>query len=378
MIKIFLAYIIIFNFFVQAETLQPQDETNSNMTELLDRYFKNREIIDKLKDQLIKKKALYEKTNTFWDKLWSPQKTKEILKSIEDEINQLQKELELKKSENEKIETVNVWVHSTSGKSYFQLGSVSSRMCPVKAYGEYQFFEDFWDISFFLGVNEIQDADRIRSLYVSQNNPYIKKCLENVEEGIEVKVDGSYSEICKKVDWWIDEYRGSPKKYTLSKQNDLIVLTTSVSFHYKGDPKNRSKTFELANGALPCIKNFFAKHGIILNLTFKDSDDKETSHLKSDLDINLWDYYRKVNSENWSFLHIPTESDFEKKNCGIFIHELSHNLGLKDTYPNPDCPDREVGDDVDDIMYSANIRSTENLKFTDQAIKELLAPLCEK
>jgi len=353
-------------------------QSNVENTKILDEYFNNLERIAMLKSEIIRNEKLYQETNTLWDKIWSPSKTKKVLDEIRNYLTELKSELDLKEGMVKETEKIMVWVEGGDKKSLKQLSRVDSKTCSVLVGEEYKFFKEYEDLDKFLKEEYKEDefnSDLLRIEYVSQHNPYIKKCLDKVENSREIKVDETVNNLCKKVSWLPDKYEKIPKKYSLSKEGGKIVLRTSITFEYKGIAKDRFNTFDLVKKNIPCVSSFFAKHGIRLDLKIFDRNDMNNSVTKTDHNINLWDYYPPKDKENnWSVLSDPKLG--EKDLCGTLIHDLSNRLGLKDKYPNPDCPDREIGD-REDIMYTSGSIDHNYLRFKKEDIEALLAPLCD-
>ena len=123
------------------------------------------------------------------------------------------------------------------------------------------------------------------------------------------------------------------------------------------------------------MANFFAKHGIKLDLTFYE-ETGFSDWWNCDHSINLHSHYGRATSGNW-VTHRTAGIDLDEEGrCSLFLHELGHRLGLPDTYPDPDCPDRPRIGPEDDIMNNSWL-GADNTKLYPYAIKELLGELCE-
>ena len=217
--------------------------------------------------------------------------------------------------------------------------------------------------------------------HYAQKNEYIRNCLENKNEGDSVESDYDSKFVCRK-NKRAPLWGTSPVNYNVYKKNKRINIDISIYFNYKGN-KNRDRALELARDTLPCIRNFFAKHGIKINLKIREK--YVFSFLRGALGeawdadhfINLHDEIRYADTANWSLypLMVGYENSLEFR-CGLFIHELSHRLGLNDTYPDPDCPDRKRIAPLGEIMSGVGLFGVSKSIFNPIEIKQMLAPLC--
>ena len=197
----------------------------------------------------------------------------------------------------------------------------------------------------------------------------ISSCLNSISEGKKVEHSGFFWQLCEKDKWaFIDYKQGARAKYSIQKREGQIVIKTNIYANYQG--KSRARALRTIRETIPCVKNFYARHGIKLDLTITD--------YKSGYDyaVNFHDSFDRSNHKNWAIYwdYLPlTKSD----RCYIYTHELGHLLGLPDTYPITACPDREIGP-YNDIMRERILYNMHYFKLYPYAIKTLLRPLCEK
>ena len=206
----------------------------------------------------------------------------------------------------------------------------------------------------------------------AKDGDYLQLCLNNLPEGKIKKISDKVSYTCN-----IKKNIGgsSNRKYTLKKVNGQMVISTSIYFNYLGAAGQKADRFKKAQSAKKCMKDFFRRHGLVLDITFKGEKD---SHNKHDCDhtVNLHDNMDREDAKNWATLSRGGRTLTSDERCGTYIHELLHNFGLPDTYPDPKhCPDRDTIHDRDSIMACFDCK---NAKIYDEHLKMLLWPICSR
>lgn len=207
---------------------------------------------------------------------------------------------------------------------------------------------------------------------------YISRCMDRVQEGesLAIKSDcKSNRSVCNRKE---GIYPCSPVGYDLQKKDGLITIKTDLFFEFKGESEQREKSYQELEEVKTCMRSFFAGHGINLQVNFvtpKEGDSSLTdlrNKLSCHHTVNLHHTYPRDTASNWA-VQGKAERDVTTR-CGVFIHELSHLLGLHDTYPEKKCPDRKIIRDDDDIMNNS-IRPFRS-RFYSQDIEQMLSPLC--
>lgn len=224
---------------------------------------------------------------------------------------------------------------------------------------------------------EQADEEKKKVAFHAEQNPYIKQCLKDVAEGTVKEDNSSWSAICKKVDWWPDTYQRGTKSHRVKKKNGRIVLETSLYFTFKGEEEDREESFKKLQSAKSCMKQFYAKQGIDLEITFYEESGFKDWY-SCDHTANLHKTTDRANSDNWSSHGASNPNMNDSNRCALYVHELNHKLGLGDTYVDPDCPDRDPINPTDDIMNAGSHSRIEDKRLYPDALKKILGVLCGK
>ena len=155
-----------------------------------------------------------------------------------------------------------------------------------------------------------------------------------------------------------------------------MVLETSFYLNYTGNKSRQKVAFAKVRQTIPCMQDFYARHGIKLSLTIKGDGQSDESDC-CDHSINLHDQFDRVDSSNWAINQTVGTILTPETRCTLYLHEMNHRLGLDDTYSDPDCPDREKIMPGFDIM-AAGFPYPDFHVLYPYAIDELLGPLCGK
>jgi hypothetical protein len=344
----------------------------------LDRYYHLKKKDRKLLSKWMDRQALISETNSVWNHFWIHSSTQKIL----DKLLQKQKEALAKmktiKNEIEKLEKtleVQAWTYQMGSlKKINTLIGITDHIntCPGQPEGSYQLFSS--DKAFEVWNKADGDLDKKVAYYAAKDN-YISGCIEKAQSNTSIDVVRPTFDLCRKIEWLPVSARGRIGKYQLKKSNGQITLSSSLYFSYEGNEKNKTEAFKRLSAAKSCMMNFYARHGIKLDITFKKESGVK-DWWSCDHSINLHDNYKRANSNNWTTHKTIGKTLTPEDVCSVFLHELGHKFGLPDTYPDPDCPDRKQVMPRDDIM-SGSWAGADNTKLYPLHIVNLLSPLCE-
>ena len=218
----------------------------------------------------------------------------------------------------------------------------------------------------WININH-DDLDR-KAIYYAQQNNYLKECIRLNEK--ESKIIGYQSRHICKENPPPPLFYSSPVSYKSYIKSGVMYIDTLLCFSYKGEEKDEKDAFSIVRETIPCVQNFFARHGIKLNIAMKKFPNPDCQSR-----INLHRFHPRNNALNWSTHQNQGSVNFNR-NCSLYAHETLHSLGVRDTYPDPDCPDRKLGE-LDDIMRDNNL-SINELNLYPYAIETMIKPLCEE
>ena len=225
-------------------------------------------------------------------------------------------------------------------------------------------------------LNEEDNLNQKVDDYASENS-YISNCIDRVPDGKEIHYSKLFNaDVCRKILSFFDYKRVTSVKYTLLKREGRIVIKTSIYANYRGSLFNREKALKDIRETVPCIKDFYARHGIKLDLTIREGNNP-LDWIQSDHFINFYDSFHRPRAKKWAIYVTHGKNILTKDTrCRLFVHELGHSLGLNDTYPDTDCPDRKHIMPRNDIMSAGKNSNIHYTKLYPYAIEKLLKPLC--
>lgn len=181
------------------------------------------------------------------------------------------------------------------------------------------------------------------------------------------------------VSWIADGVFGWQKvPYQLKSQGDTIRLSTTLRLDYPDvrTVAERESLQQRMDGVLPCMKDFFSKHGIDLDLKFEHNAPgaRFSRNFGSESIVNIRENGNRgstYNNSNWAF---SLDGNVLQNACLTMVHELGHLLGLKDEYADPQAPYRKPGPD-DSVMKRCHCPSHE-VKFNTKHLKQILGAAC--
>ena len=343
----------------------------------LDNYYTLEQEVAKLRAQFRDNQGLISEHNTTSNHFWSPSSTKKILDRLHKDQDRILKEMKPKVEEMRRLEQsleVKAWTYrfATLEQVSTTLGDVASNnTCSAQVQ---QLFTS--DKAFEAWNAQNGDLDR-RVAYYAEKNGYISRCLERKRERDRVKVDENWFSLCKKVNGLPDKRYRSKKAYKLEVKNGQIILAAKLYFSFKGDETDKEKAFKRMRKARPCMENFFARHGIKLELTFQEESGwYDWWNCDHSLELRTDALRAKTaNATRWFSHKLDGNNLSDSQVCSLNMHEFSHLLGLPDLYSDPVCPDGLTG--PRDSLMNGAWGDIETLKLYPNEIEQVLQPLCE-
>lgn len=308
--------------------------------------------------------------NTTWNHFWREEWVRRKIA----EQNRIQNDLIEEQRRNgdrirhlENIQMVRVWSEANGvlSSKFVRLNEYLNCDCDMVQYGD-DFFTD-WNVARNLG-NQRQ-ANLTAASYIGQRDPYISKCMAKPGNR-SVSVARTSSDLCRLP----DSRRGTSVRYKLRNDRDAITLEMKLNLSYVGDAANKAESQKRINQARTCVEQFYSRFGINMVLSFDtNSNYRSSGHHK---EIDLHDRFPRANASHWATHHTVGRDMDERSVCALIVHEMGHNLGLPDTYADPDCPDRPMVLPYPNVMSNSHY-SPDDLEFNDNQIKSILGPLCD-
>ena len=247
------------------------------------------------------------------------------------------------------------------------------------------FFTDDKTFELWNRNNHQGDSDQ-KVHYYANKSDYIRNCLNIVDDK---KKNVLYPKVspCRDGHGHIHSFGGRLVRYTLKKLNEQIRLGIDLNFHFRDAQERERDAFSKLREAEGCMSDFFARHGIVLDLGIYNS---EKTHFEErpfawavqslsnlfqfDYGINLHISRARANSNNWPYLRSGSRTLTKETRCTLYIHELLHSFGLDDTYPG-NCLNRTPRP-VNDIMAAGASTPLRGVHIYDEDVQQILDPLC--
>ena len=209
-----------------------------------------------------------------------------------------------------------------------------------------------------------------KAAYYAQSNSILQNCLRSFNQPKEVNVVDTRQYKCK------NGVQSLPRAYRLTRESDRIRISATINLYYHGYPKGEQASLERFHRIYPCVRDFYARQGIDLDLTFR-IDPGLVARRGADFDVRLWDERRVSEPRDWIMLN-RTGGIFEKNRivtdhfaCFVVAHELGHGFGLPDRTSTCEGEPRRG----DDLMASVNFWQEQNRIYPED-LETIIGPLC--
>jgi hypothetical protein len=165
--------------------------------------------------------------------------------------------------------------------------------------------------------------------------------------------------------------------YKIKKNNGKIEIEMGYDFVYSGH-QPKSVINDRINSILNCVADFYSKYGIELGVNYKISTPYEArSHYPDPqipLKVTLHDQIQRADQSNWALYGHANQAVSIENACKVITHELGHSLNLPDEYPDPACPQRQIG--PRDSLMHAGTEPHMTPRLYDHLTKKIIEPLC--
>ncbi len=171
--------------------------------------------------------------------------------------------------------------------------------------------------------------------------------------------------------WATIPYRLEPNEKTVQLFASLTLDLTSI------DPADRPVYWERLQGIRQCVREFYMRHEIFLQLELLDAGNPKAVRPGDPAYVNFRKSGFRVtsfNMSNWAFEMdgVPLSNEVA---CTVFSHEFGHMLGLRDEYPDSSVEHRTLGAD-DSVMRSCHL-SPDEAKLYPRHLRTILKRGCE-
>jgi len=191
--------------------------------------------------------------------------------------------------------------------------------------------------------------------------------LDSCQQDASIKTGTSLNVKCKIVEPDCMVPQEINVDFTLRKDSDELSISLPLTYTFKGAPDNKIEVLNNLQYAKECAIKFYARHGLNLELNFKESDSGR---------IKLWDDLDVVDDTEWAMISKKGKKMTQERICGMVTHELSHHLGLNDGYAYFKCPKRKILE-PNNIMHDSSTPINRAILNSDQ-IDQITKVLCRK
>ncbi|MFG1492018.1 hypothetical protein [Halobacteriovorax sp. ZH4_bin.1] len=336
----------------------------------LDTYYELELEINRLHSQFNKNQEEVAKKNNLYNRMLKSEETAAQIARLQKENKEIIKKLGPMKEDFQSLENKLI-VKSITGELN-ELTEVKDKYLCLN--NELHYFSNDRE---FEGWNLKYGSSERRISYYANKSTYIKSCLENRSAEVFVEVDYKSQSLCNK-ESNLFKYVGTKTKYKTYIKEGLVNIDVSLYLKFDGNEKDKEESMALVRNSMPCVKDFYARHGLKLNVDLKE-ETGIVDRFKCDHTIMISKEHKRPTAKEWAthkFANVANIND--QKRCKLYIHELAHNLGLADAYKDRLCPDRKIILDDKNIMGDGpSGYSPYQAELNGSQIRTILSPLCD-
>jgi len=188
----------------------------------------------------------------------------------------------------------------------------------------------------------------------------VNSCLQ--DESIE----DSYKEVsCSIYERGCRSFSGRAK-YAIEKRGREMIIHMPMVYKYSGDETKRTQVLKNLEDGRLCTIDFYARYNITMDLSF-------TEATNFNYDIRLYDDSPATNYISWALIKDNSRVMPKREICNTVIHELSHHLGLPDTYAGASCRLTRPSSNMMTNVYW----DTDRLHLDNDQIEQIVGYVCK-